>query len=57
MCEFSKTSVKFLVRIIDEVRAVTNKQDPTDVSGVKRLLRMFNHVGKTKNSHNIEDSC
>lgn len=54
-CEFAKTSVKFLVQIIDgtgvkadpdKVRAVTNMEVPTDVSEVRRFLRMVIHLGK-----------
>ena len=54
-CEFAKTSVKFLGQIIDgtgvkadpdKVRAVTNMEEPTDVSGVRRFLGMVNRLGK-----------
>lgn len=54
-CEFSKTSIKFLDQIInrtgvkadpEKVRAVSNMDQPTDVSGVRRFLGMVNHLGK-----------
>lgn len=54
-CEFSKRHVKFLGQIIDaagvradpdKVRAVTDMEEPEDVSGVRRFLGMVNHLGK-----------
>ncbi len=47
-CEFTKTSVKFLGTGVkaDKERAVTNMEEPTDVSGVRRFLRIVNHLGK-----------
>ncbi|KAI4881647.1 hypothetical protein NFI96_006235, partial [Prochilodus magdalenae] len=63
-CEFSKRHVKFLGQIIDaagvradpdKVRAVTDMEEPEDVSGVRRFLGMVNHLGKYEKTQPLRD--
>lgn len=59
-CEFSKTSVRFLGHIISskgvqidpaKVKAILDFPRPNDVSDVRRLLGMLNHVSKFAGTH------
>ncbi len=54
-CEFSKTTIKFLGQVIgasgvsadpDKVNAVKAMKEPSNVSEVRGLLGMINHLGK-----------
>lgn len=54
-CSFSGTSVKFLGHIVDEngikpdpskISAIKNLKSPSDISGVRRILGMVNHVAR-----------
>ena len=64
-CEFSKSTIKFLGQVIsasgvsadpDKVNAVKSMKEPSNVSEVRGLLGMINHLGKFL-PHLAEKTC